>query len=126
MRWFKRFRRPEPSVEELLDFNVDAYVASTSRGEVPKDVALRRLQQERDRVRRRLKSLEKAQARMTSRRMRSIGGAGPRMGPEIMRAELQLQREASMDAGKSRAEVTLEEQLREIDRGISQLRSIQT
>lgn len=126
MRWFQRFRRPEPSEEEIVDFKVDAYVARAKRGEVPKDVAVRRLREERDRVRRRLNSLEKAQARMTPRRMRSIGGSGPRMGPEIMRAELQLQHEASVNAGKSRAEVTLEEQLRLIDRGISHLRSIQT
>lgn len=123
MHWFRRFRRQDVPIEDLLDFNVDAYVSRALKGEITPGVAIARLREERRYVERRLKSLEKSRSRMTSQRMRGIGNTGPRMGPEIMRAEMQLQHDASVDAGKSSAEVTLESHLGAIREGISWLQS---
>ena len=114
VNWFRRWQRTDIPIDDLLNFDAAAYAETAIRGEVPVDIALSRLRDERKLIERRLRSLEKAQARLTSQRTRSIGRGGPALGPEIMRAELQMQNDANLDIGKSKAELTLQDQLEKI------------
>lgn len=124
MKWLQRFRPKDLSIDDLLEFDAAAYAERAVRGEMPRDEAIARLRDERKRVERRLRSLEKAQARLTSQRMRNIARGGAAFGPEMMRAELQLQNDASADIGKSRAELTLQDQLEKIREAILHLQTL--
>lgn len=124
VNWFRRWQRTDIPIDDLLNFDAAAYAESAIRGEVPVDIALSRLRDERKLIERRLRSLEKARMQLTSQRTRVIGRGGPAMGPEIMRAELQLQNDASADIGKSRAELTLMNQLEAIHQAILHLQSL--
>lgn len=124
VKWLQRFRPKDLSIDDLLEFDAAAYAERAVRGEMPRDEAIARLRDERKRVERRLRSLEKAQARLTSQRMRNIARGGAAFGPEMMRAELQLQNDASADIGKSRAELTLQDQLEKIREAILHLQTL--